>query len=102
MGEKQAKNKSFLFAPRGRPRTGSHEDVIKHRLSGLTAKETSELTHYSVRHVQEITGGFAESVLPKLLQLHREGYEPGVIAGEVGMAEATVVLAIDRFGRAAA
>lgn len=86
-----------LFAPLGAPRKGSHEDVIACRLKGASAAVAARLTGYKYRRVQQITATFKERVLPRILQLSRDEFPPSTIAVEVGLAEETVQLAIERF-----
>ena len=88
-----------MFGRVGAPRKGSHEDVIALRLAEVSASETGERTGYSARHVQEITATFSQRILPRIKELHREGFDPGVIAGEVGYPESIVAAAVSRFGQ---
>ena len=89
-----------LFAPIGAPRKGSHDDVIRLRLSGRSNSAVSNDTGYTARRVQQIASTFRRSVLPRILQLHSDGFEPGVIASETGLPEDIVALALGRFAEA--
>lgn len=100
MRDSHAKVADTLFAPVGAPRKGSHEEVIRLRLKGDSARVAGEKTGYKSRHVQEITALFRHQVLPRIKELHREKFTPGVIAGEVGQPEDIVILAIERFAEA--